>query len=116
MKSSRRLDASYSFIKNLSLMLTPQQVFKFVEKTAPELRLGQSSLEQSLDSQQWEVAAQQAHQLKSAISLFSADSLVNSLDAIEAGNEAIQLPAFKDNLGVQCQELIDNLDNYLANN
>lgn len=116
MTSSKDTNAGYSSIENLSALLTPPQVSKFVQKAVPELKLGQAALQQSLEGQQWKAAAKQAHRLKSTISLFSADSLVTSLDLIESGNLAVIQPStFSESLMTQCQQLIDNLESYLAN-
>ena len=116
MTSSKNTNAGHSSIKNLSALLTPPQVSTFIQKAIPELKLGQTSLLLSLESQQWKTAAKQAHKLKSTIRLFSADSLVNSLDLIESSHQdVIQTANFKQSFEAQCQQLIDNLENYLAN-
>ena len=111
MKSAGKGDVGSSSIVGLSSLLTPPQLSKFVQKALPELKLGQASLQQSLKGKQWDAAATQAHKLKSAISLFSAHGLVKSLDAVESGDESIQLSAFRQSLKAQCQQLIDNLEN-----
>jgi len=109
-------NSDYAVIESLSSMLTPAQVFKFLEKSVPELEQGQGEIKQALENQEWEVAAEQAHRLKSTIGLLSVDSLVVSLDLIEAGDTAvIQSPEFRGSFVTECQQLIDSLESYLAN-
>lgn len=116
MKLSQTANTNYAPIENLSAILTPPQVFMFIKKAVPELKLGQASLQQSLENQQWKAATKQAHRLKSTISLLSADSLVNSLDLIESGNDVvIQSPEFRESVITLCQQLVDSLEHYLNN-
>jgi len=115
MTFSQDPESDYSAIESLSSVLTPQQVFNFLEKSVPELKKGQGSLEQSLANRRWEAAAKQAHRLKSTISLLTAESLVESLDLIESGTDPmIQSPDFRESIVAQCQQLIDNLESYLT--
>ena len=103
-------------VDDLNSILTRGQVQEFTKKAIVELKLGQASLELSLAGQQSEAAAKQAHKLKSTMSLFSANSLVKSLDLIESGvDPAIYLPEFRESLMIQCEELVDGLERYLAN-
>ena len=113
--NSSKGKASDSPVSGLSAMLTPTQVNRFAQKALVELRLGQASLVLSLESGQIADAANQAHKLKSTISLFSAESLVNSLDLIEAGDSDIYLQEFRKALSTQCEELVKALEIYLAN-
>lgn len=106
---------SSSPVDSLSSLLTPAQVSKFAQKSLAELKFGQASLKSSLENKQWETSAKQAHRLKSTMGLFSADSLVASLDLIESGQEAvIGLPKFIQSLMSQCEELVEGLESYLA--
>lgn len=117
MKSSGTENNGYAQVEPLRELLTHQQVAKFVKKAVPELKMGQTSLQQSLENKQWKVATKQAHRLKSAISLLSAHSLVSSLDLIESGNDSkVQTPEFRALVISQCQQLVDGLEHYLANN
>lgn len=103
-------------LDKISSLLTPEQVLKFIQKSVPELKSIQISLQQSLELRQWEDAARQAHRLKSAISLLSANSLVISLDLIESGDSVmIESCKFKASLMIQFQQLIDDLESYLGN-
>ena len=116
MTPSKNTNTGHSSLENINTLLTPPQVSKFIQKAVPELKLGQASLKLSLESEQWKSAAKQAHRLKSTISLFLADNLVNSLDLIESGDQSvIQTSNFKQSFEAQCQRLIDELENYFAN-
>ena len=115
MTASQGVKASASPVEGLSSLLTPSQVAKFVQKAIVELKLGQASLTLSLENQQWEASAKQAHKLKSTLCLFSADSLVKALDLIESDNEVIRLPDFKQSVIIQSEELINSLESYLSN-
>ena len=106
---------SPSPVDGLSSLLTPAQVSKFAQKAVAELKLGQASLKSSLENKQWETSAKQAHRLKSTMGIFSADSLVSSLDLIESGQQSvISLPEFTRSLMTQCDDLIESLESYLA--
>ena len=114
MRYARNAKTGCSPVQGLSALLTPQQVSKFVQKAVIELKLRQAALSQSLENQQWEISAEEAHRIKSTVGLFSADSLVKSLDLIESGeDETILTPAFRQSLAAQCEELIDGLERYL---
>jgi len=103
MTTSHTQNAERAQIGTLSELLTPQQVANFLKKAIPELKLAQASLRQSLENQQWKDASKQAHRLKSTISLLSADSLVNNLDLIESGDNAvIHSPEFRELVASQC--------------
>ncbi|MGB1310814.1 MAG: Hpt domain-containing protein, partial [Leucothrix sp.] len=107
MTPKQSANSERSPIESLSAILTPQQVSHFVKKAVPDLKLATQSLQESLEQQRWDEAAEHAHRLKSTISLFCVDALVESLDSIEEGrSEVIQLPEFTDNLVAQCQQLI----------
>lgn len=111
------MNSDHSPIGDISSLLTPEQVVKFIRKAVPDLKLSKSTILLALEKQQWKVAAKQAHSLKSTISLFSSDNLVISLDLIESSNfQIIKSPEFKKSLITQYQDLIDNLENYLADN
>lgn len=115
MTTSNTQNAERAQIGTLSELLTPQQVANFLKKAIPELKLAQASLRQSLENQQWKVATQQAHRLKSTISLLSADSLVGNLDLIESGNDSrIRSPEFRELVTEQCQQLVETLEQYLS--
>lgn len=116
MKSSNNVNSDASVVEGLSTLLTPSQISKMAQKALVELKLGQVSLKSSLENQQWKTSAKQAHRLKSTLGLLTAKSLVQSLDLIESGNdEQIHLPEFRQKVITQCEALIDNLENYLAN-
>ena len=111
------MNSEYSPIDSLSSFLTPAQLVKFLQKAVPDLKLRQSSLQLALEKQQWEVAAKQAHDLKSSISFFKDDSLAAKLESIETGNDdVIKSPGFIESLMLQCQQLIDSLEDYLSQN
>ena len=114
MKLTHTTNTGCAPVENLSSLLTPPQVFKFVQKAIPELKLGQASLKQSLENQQWKTATKQAHRLKSTISLLSADNLVHNLDLIESGKDTIiQSSEFRDLVVNQCLQLVESLETYL---
>ena len=116
MKSSNNINTGESAVEGLSELLTPPQIAKMAQKAVVELKLGQASLQSSLENKQWKTSAKQAHRLKSTLGLFTASSLVRSLDLIESGNdEQIHLPEFRQKIIGQCEALIDNLESYLAN-
>lgn len=115
MITSQGAKASTSPVEGLSSLLTPSQVSRFVQKSIEELKLGQVSLTLSLENQQWQASAKQAHKLKSTICLFSANSLVEALDLIESDSEEIRMSDFKQSLIFQFEELINSLESYLSN-
>ncbi len=116
MKAPKNINTCETAIEGLSALLTPDQISTIAQKAVIELKLGQASLETSLENQQWEASAKQAHRLKSTIGLFTANSLAKSLDLIESGNDGqIHLPEFREEVVAQCEALIKNLEQFLAN-
>lgn len=99
----------------LESRLTPVQISQFIQKVIPELKFAYNSLEQAMNDQQWEVAAKQAHQLKSTIGLLSNPALTTILNHIESKDyELIQLPDFRLSLVRQYRILMNTFNNYLA--
>lgn len=116
MNPAPTVNTGYDPIEKLSALLTPAQVFKFVQQAVPELKLAHASLQHSLINQQWADASKQAHRLKSTISLLSVDSLVHNLDLIEsADSTAVESSDFRELVASQCQQLVDSLESYLNN-
>ena len=114
MKPTEHPESDGSVVAQLSLLLTPPQVRNFAAKALTELSRGQASLLYSLENKQWKACADQAHRLKSAMGLLSAQKLVESLDLIESGRvEDFDSPAFRQALTAQYDRLINELSRYL---
>jgi len=101
-------------IDNLNDKLTRKQLMRFIKMARPEIKSHYLSLMDTLKKQQWSQAESQAHQFKTAISLFSYTDFVLSLDQINEKNIALmETQAFQTKLEQHYQSLMMSIDEVL---